>query len=74
MISDNVRVKPETRNHQGYFILEASYMLMDIDQNGWALICIDESSCQYVDPDALRMPKGWKATAEAEVAQAAVQA
>ncbi len=64
MISDNVRVKPETRNHQGYFVPEAPYMLMDLDQNGWALICIDQASCQYVDPDDLRMPKGWKAAAE----------
>jgi hypothetical protein len=51
-IMDNVTVKPETRNHKGFFVQEASYQLMGIDRSGWALICV-ENSCQYVDPDNL---------------------
>ncbi|WP_036947030.1 hypothetical protein [Pseudanabaena sp. PCC 6802] len=57
---DNVRVKPDTRNHKGFFVLESSYKLIDINQNGWALICLDDANCHYVDPDDLKMPKGWK--------------
>jgi hypothetical protein len=57
---DNVRVRPDTRNHKGFFVLESSYKLIDINQNGWALICLDEATCHYVDPDDLKMPKGWK--------------
>jgi len=38
MILENVRVKPDTRNHKGFFVLEASYKLVNIDGNGWALI------------------------------------
>lgn len=49
---DNVTVKPETRNHKGFFVQEASYKLMGIEQSGWALICL-ENSCHYVDPDNL---------------------
>lgn len=50
---DSVVVKPETRNHKGFFIQEASYKFMGIDQSGWALICIDDATCHYVDPDNL---------------------
>jgi hypothetical protein len=57
---DNVRVRPDTRNHKGFFVLESSYKLIDINQNGWALICLDDATCHYVDPDDLKMPKGWK--------------
>ncbi len=56
----DVRVRPDTRNHKGFFVLEASYKLVDIDRNGWALICLDDATCHYVDPDQLRLPKGWK--------------
>jgi len=49
-----VGVKPETRNHKGFFVQQdASYHLMGIDESGWALICVDEASCHYVDPDNL---------------------
>jgi len=49
-----VGVKPETRNHKGFFVQQdASYQLMGIDESGWALICVDEASCHYVDPDNL---------------------
>jgi hypothetical protein len=52
----NVKVKPETRNHKGFFVREAaSYKLMGIDRSGWALICIDDATCHYVDPDDLRL-------------------
>ncbi len=60
MISDNVRVRPGTRNHKGYFVSEAPYMLMDVENTGWALICQDDAVCHYVDPDDLKMPKGWQ--------------
>jgi hypothetical protein len=53
---DNVEVKPETRNHKGFFVQEASYKLMGMDQSGWALICIDDATCHYVDPDDLQAP------------------
>ena len=61
MILENVNVKPDTRNHKGFFVLEASYKLVNIDGNGWALICIDDHVCHYVDPDDLAMPKDWQA-------------
>ncbi|MBD2159594.1 MAG: hypothetical protein VKL01_01490 [Limnothrix sp.] len=53
MSANNVTVKPETRNHKGFFVQEASYKLMDIDASGWALICVDDAVCHYVDPDNL---------------------
>ncbi|MBK4731054.1 hypothetical protein JJD41_14470 [Oxynema sp. CENA135] len=52
MTIDNVSIKPETRNHKGFFVQEAPYKLMGIDASGWALICFD-NSCHYVDPDNL---------------------
>lgn len=52
----DVKVKPETRNHKGFFVLEETYRLVDIDQNGWALICLDDHVCHYVDPDDLETP------------------
>lgn len=53
---ENVEIKPETRNHKGFFIQEAAYKLVGIDQSGWALICIDDATCHYVDPDNLQLP------------------
>lgn len=53
MSFDNVSVKPETRNHKGFFIQENNYKLMQIDSSGWALICLDDAVCHYVDPDDL---------------------
>jgi hypothetical protein len=49
-----VKVKPETRNHKGFFVQETDYELVVIEQSGWALICIDEATCHYVDPDNIR--------------------
>jgi hypothetical protein len=49
----NVAVKPETRNHKGFFVQEGAYTLMGIDKSGWALICVDDAVCHYVDPDNL---------------------
>ena len=49
----NVKFKPETRNHKGFFVQDADYELIGIEQSGWALICIDEATCHYVDPDNL---------------------
>ncbi|MEM9512218.1 MAG: hypothetical protein AAF978_05980 [Cyanobacteria bacterium P01_E01_bin.48] len=50
-------MKVDTRNHQGFFVPESSYTLEGIE-NGWALICVDDAHCHYVDPDSLRLPKG----------------
>lgn len=55
-ISD-VNVKPETRNHKGFFIQEGDYKLISIDESGWALICLDDAVCHYVDPDNLKETK-----------------
>ncbi|NJK36042.1 MAG: hypothetical protein HC919_14490 [Oscillatoriales cyanobacterium SM2_2_1] len=55
MLFDRVRVKPDTRNHQGFFVLETSYKLVNADCNGWALICLDDHVCHYVDPDDLKI-------------------
>ncbi|NEP15577.1 MAG: hypothetical protein F6J97_01595 [Leptolyngbya sp. SIO4C1] len=49
-----VEVKPDTRNHKGFFVQDGPYTLVDIDKSGWALICIDEAVCHYVDPDNLQ--------------------
>ncbi|MCL1471771.1 hypothetical protein [Argonema antarcticum] len=55
MNSDKVVVKPETRNHKGFFVQETDYKLMEIDRSGWALICIDDATCHYVDPEDLQI-------------------
>lgn len=55
MLPNDVEVKSETRNHRGFFIQEGSYKFMGIDQSGWALICVDEMTCHYVDPDNLQL-------------------
>jgi hypothetical protein len=70
MILENVRVKPDTRNHKGFFVLEASYKLVNIDGNGWALICLDDYACHYVDADDLKLPRGWKKTTSNKVVHA----
>jgi hypothetical protein len=54
MVARTVKVKPETRNHKGFFVQDAAYELVGIDRSGWALICVDEASCHYVDPDNLK--------------------
>ena len=51
--NNTVNVKPETRNHKGFFVQDTSYTFMGIDRSGWALICVDEATCHYVDPDNL---------------------
>ncbi|MGP1383176.1 MAG: hypothetical protein ACTS2F_06410 [Thainema sp.] len=53
---DGVEIKPDTRNHKGFFIQEGSYKLVSIDESGWALICVDDATCHYVDPDNLQLP------------------
>jgi hypothetical protein len=53
---NTVNVKPATRNHKGFFVQPAAYKLMSIDKSGWALICVDDSVCHYVDPDNLQIP------------------
>ena len=55
-MSERVEVKPETRNHKGFFVQDTDYELVSIEQSGWALICIDEAVCHYVDPDNLLAP------------------
>jgi hypothetical protein len=49
----NIEVLSGTRNHKGSFVQDGAYKLIAIDQAGWALICMDEMSCHYVDPDDL---------------------
>jgi hypothetical protein len=58
MSSKSVGIKPETRNHRGYFVDNADYELVSIEKSGWALICVDEAVCHYVDPDNLLISKG----------------
>jgi hypothetical protein len=53
MHGNHVDIKPETRNHRGFFIEQGSYKFMGVDQSGWALICVDDATCHYVDPDNL---------------------
>uniref|UniRef100_UPI0005634B9D hypothetical protein n=1 Tax=Planktothrix agardhii TaxID=1160 RepID=UPI0005634B9D len=43
----------ETRNHKGFFVKQGAYKLKNIDESGWALICVDDTVCYYVDPDNL---------------------
>lgn len=52
-IDNQVHVKAETRNHKGFFVQQGSYQLKSIDDSGWALICVDDAVCYYVDPDNL---------------------
>lgn len=54
MLTNQVVVKPDTRNHKGCFVQEANYKFMGVDRSGWALICIDDATCHYVDPDNLQ--------------------
>jgi hypothetical protein len=56
MSRHTVELKPETRNHKGFFVQDADYELIGIEQSGWALICVDEAVCHYVDPDNLLIP------------------
>jgi hypothetical protein len=46
-----VAIKPETRNHKGFFVQETDYTFVELDKSGWALICVDDAVCHYVDPD-----------------------
>jgi hypothetical protein len=50
----NIEVELGTRNHKGRFVQDTTYKLIGIDQAGWALICHDNTTCHYVDPDCLR--------------------
>ncbi|MEO1619802.1 MAG: hypothetical protein AAFU53_02080 [Cyanobacteria bacterium J06632_3] len=50
-----VAIKPETRNHKGFFVQDADYTFVELDKSGWALICVDDAVCHYVDPDNLLM-------------------
>lgn len=57
-MSDNsVAIKPDTRNHKGFFVQDGDYNLVSIDASGWALICVDDAVCHYVDPDNLLIPQ-----------------
>jgi hypothetical protein len=52
----HVGVKPGTRNHKGYFVQHASgYRLVEIHESGWAMICINDAVCHYVDPENLQI-------------------
>ncbi|MEM9148961.1 MAG: hypothetical protein AAGB19_00620 [Cyanobacteria bacterium P01_F01_bin.3] len=49
----SVAIKPDTRNHKGFFVQDADYTFVELDKSGWALICVDDAVCHYVDPDNL---------------------
>lgn len=54
-VNEQVGIKPDTRNHKGFFIQEDDvYQLVQMDTSGWALICSSDAVCHYVDPDNLR--------------------
>ncbi len=53
----NLKVHPGTRNHRGFFVRNTTYKLIEIEQSGWALICEDNATCHYVDPDCLMEKK-----------------
>jgi hypothetical protein len=55
MIIQMFDVKPGTRNHKGFFVQEAAYQLVDVNYAGWALICMNDAVCYYVDPDNLEL-------------------
>ncbi|MEL7333591.1 MAG: hypothetical protein AAFN12_15195, partial [Cyanobacteria bacterium J06560_2] len=38
---------------KGFFVQDADYTFVEIDKSGWALICVDDAVCHYVDPDNL---------------------
>lgn len=44
------RVLPGTRDHKGFFVQETTYRLNQINEAGWAHICLDSAACYYVDP------------------------
>lgn len=52
-----VGIKPETRNHKGFFVQQTDYTFVEIDKSGWALICVDDAVCHYVDPDNILAAK-----------------
>ncbi len=62
-----VHVKPETRNHKGFFVQQGEYKLRSIDESGWALICLDDVVCYYVDPDNLESSEFAEIIQEAEI-------
>ena len=50
-----VEMKTEKRNHKGCVGKEGDYTFVELDKSGWALICVDDAVCHYVDPDNLLM-------------------
>jgi len=55
-----VAVQPETRNHQGYFLPEETFFLVEETSSGWARICSHAhddgyTSCHLVNPDDLQL-------------------
>ncbi|NDJ17828.1 hypothetical protein [Myxacorys almedinensis] len=58
METHDVGVRPGTRNHKGYFVQHASgYKLVEIADSGWAVICLSDAVCHYVDPENLQMSR-----------------
>ncbi len=58
MSMHRVGVKPGTRNHRGYFVQHASgYNLVEIEDSGWARICLNDAVCHYVDPENLQLSR-----------------
>jgi hypothetical protein len=61
----NCGVLSGTRNHKGSFVQEVAYKLIGINQAGWALICQDEMTCHYIDPENLVELEAIEAESEA---------
>lgn len=58
MSINRVGVRPGTRNHKGYFVQQASgYDLVEISDSGWAVICLNDAVCHYVDPKNLQLSR-----------------
>ncbi|AGY58513.1 hypothetical protein [Gloeobacter kilaueensis] len=55
-VKPHVKVLPDTRNHQGFFVSEETYTLIEETEAGWAYICVDDSEdgfharCHFVNP------------------------
>jgi hypothetical protein len=54
-----VQVQPDTRNHQGFFIPDDTFYLVEETPSGWAKICSTVfgdgyASCHLVNPEDLK--------------------
>lgn len=52
--SYNFKPLPGTRDYRGFFVQDTTYTLMEINEAGWAYICLDSAACYYVDPASIQ--------------------